>query len=237
MTEVDERVGAIGYGFFKAFLNEKKRDMGKFLVKNKVGFLPEGMDYSIYQKIKRKSIFKQLKFMIGNHPTLGIILAGIYISSLDKETKKRVMDENRQRIYDKYEATGVSIWNMGTTSFIEGYIKWLASYNLKYSPSRSELVDIYEGILLDWEEKTIFVQGSTNPKNVVDRVVVKMNVGKKVIFVFASGGAIIIVKKAIENLKKHNLFNENDYNILVDKLNNNEDERVWIIEKSKNIPQ
>jgi len=53
-----EALGEVGFGFFKSFLKETGEGIKSFFLKYKVGFLPEGMDYSEYQKIKNKTVFK-----------------------------------------------------------------------------------------------------------------------------------------------------------------------------------
>jgi hypothetical protein len=229
--DLNETLGEIGYGFFKSFLKEKNNNLNKFFIKNKVGFLPPGMDYSVLQNIQNKSAFKQLKFLIGNHQTLSIILTGIYVSSLDKEVKKKILEENRQKIYDKHGPIGVSIMNMGTTGFIEGYISWLSNYNIKNNPSKRELVDLYEDILKDWLEITIFIQGFMDLKTITSKIMNKINIGKKVFFVFACGGVILITKSAIKNMVEKNIFREYNYTFSSSKLHDNDDERVWIIER------
>ncbi|MBS3094630.1 hypothetical protein J4474_03115, partial [Candidatus Pacearchaeota archaeon] len=189
MGDIEEKVGEVGFGFLSAFLRKTGSSLKSFFVKNKVGFLPEGMDYSAYQKIGQENSFKQLHFLIGDHPTLGIILAGLYISSLDKDSKIKIYRENRQKIYEKYGPLGVSIFNIVITGFIYGFIQWLTTYNLEKNPSKTELVDIYENTLRDWKESTIFVETATPQRIVSEKIYSKMSSDKNVFFVFASGNA------------------------------------------------
>ncbi len=225
-----EVLGEASFWFFKSFLEETSEGIKKFFLKYKVGFLPEGMDYSEYQKIKNKTVFKQLKFLIGNHPTLSIILTGLYISSLDKGLKKKIVEENKQRIYPKYKSKGVSIMNMATTGFIEDYVKWLSKYNVEKNPSQQELIDFYEKILEDWRERSIFIQSFIQNKTIINKIMSKINMEKDVFFVFASGSAIKITEESISEIAKSDL-KENSYDFLTEKLHNDENERVWIFEK------
>lgn len=220
-------LGEFAFGFLKGILKESKRNAKNYLIKNKVGFLPEGMDYSEYQKIKNNTLFKQLKFLIGDHPTLSIILTGIYLSSLDRDLKKKIAEENRQRIYDKYKAKGVSIMNMATTGFIEQYVKWLSKYNVEKNPSQKELIDFYEKILEDWTERSIFIQGHLHDKAISSKITSKMNLGKEVFFVFACEKAIINVRNSLKLIDR----NVHRYKIITEIINNNPSERVWIFEK------
>lgn len=158
-NKMNDNLGEFGFDFLKSLLKETSAEAKNYFVKYKVGFLPEGMDYTDYQKIKNKSIFKQLKFLIGNHPTLSIILIGLHISSLDRKLKNTLFEENKQAIYDKYRAKGVAIMNMTTTGFLEDYVKWLTKYNVDKNPSKQELIDVYENILEDWIEREHFYSG------------------------------------------------------------------------------
>lgn len=234
MNNEYEKIGEVSYGFFKIFLKETAENVKKFFVKNKVGFLPEGMDYSDFQKIKTKTSFKQLKFLIGKHETLSIILVGLYIQNLDKERKSKVIEENRQKIYNKHGPKGVCILNFATTGFIEGYIKWLSDYNIKNNPSQQEIINLYERNLNDWQERTIFVQTVMQPNTIMEKIIGKMNMGKEAFFVFASKGAIKNVEEAIKNkYKENNLFlEEQGYDFSTESLNNNSEERVWIFERT-----
>ena len=227
--DTNVKVGEMGYGFLKAFLHEKAEDIKKFLTRNKIGFIPEGIDYSSLQEVKNKTVFKQLKFLIGNHSTLSIIMIGLSMTSLDKDIKARIVEKNRNSIYNLHKGEGVSLLNLATTGFIEGYIKWLSDYNIRNNPSQKELTDIYEKNLKDWSERTIFVQNNMDVSTVSTKIINKINTGKNTFFVFASKSAIDITENAINDLKDR-LKNES-YEYSTDKLNNNEDERVWIFEK------
>lgn len=125
-------------------------------------------------------VFKQLKFLIGKHETLSIILIGLYIQGLDTKIKSKIIDENRQRIYNKHGTKGVSILNLATTGFIEEYIKWLSDYNIKNNPSQQELIDLYEKNLDDWKERSIFVQYIMQSSTIIEKITSKMNIGKEV---------------------------------------------------------
>ena len=198
MNEAYDRLGEFGYGFLKSFLNEKIDNLKKFFTINKVGFIPEGIDYSDLQKVKNKATFKQLRFLIGKHRTLSIIMIGLSISSLDKNIKAKIMEEHKSKIYDKHGVAGVSILNLATTGFIEGYIKWLSEYNLKNNPSQLELINIYEKNLIDWSERSIFIQGTMEKEIVFHKIRSKIDIGKDVFFVFASKSAINVTEETIK---------------------------------------
>lgn len=224
-------LGEIGYGFLKEFLKEKRKDIGKFFVKNKVGFLPEGMDFNSFQDMKNDAIFRQLKHLIGKHETLPIILVGLHLHGYSGHEKRRVAEENRNEVYKRHKARGISILNIASTGFIEAFISWISEYNIKNNPSRLELVDLYEKILDDWEEMSFFVKSLTSKKVLSNNVIGRINSGKPTSFVFASGSAIPIAEGVMNNLEKE-IF-ESGYSISTNKLNNSSNERVWIISKNK----
>ena len=57
----------------------------------------------------------------------------------------------------------------------------------------------------------------------------KIDIGKDVFFVFASKSAINVTEETIK--EKSEIIASENYDYSTNKLNNNEDERVWIFEK------
>lgn len=228
--DIYKNLGEVAYGFFISFLKEKQESVSNFFLKNKVGFIPPGMDYSEFQRIKTKTVFKQLKSLIGNHYSLSIILIGLYLSTLDSESKIKIIENNKQKVYDKYGPIGVSIMNLAQTRFIEGYVKWLSNYNIDKNPSEKELINFYEKILKDWGERSFFVQGVMTEKHVTDKIVSKINIGKDAFFIFASGNAAEMTKETISKLALDKFFEENNYSYS-ENNRNDPGEKVWIIEK------
>ena len=83
--DINIKIGEAAYGFFKSFLKEKKSSISKFFMKYKVGFDPQGIEFTVFQNIAKKTSFKQLKFLISNHKTLQIVMNGLWINSLSEE--------------------------------------------------------------------------------------------------------------------------------------------------------
>jgi len=160
-------------------------------------------------------------------------MVGISVSSLNRNVKAKILEDHKNKIYSKHGKAGISILNLATTGFIEGYIKWLSDYNIKNNPSQSELIDIYEKNLVDWGERSIFIQSNPNnetpTETALEKITTKINMGKDVFFVFASKSAIKIMDKVITENKE--FFKNEKYDFISNKLNNNDDERVWIFEK------
>jgi len=234
---VGEFAGEAAHGFLKSFLKEKKSQLEAFFIKNNFGFVPSGMDFSDYKKLQKKNSFKQLQFLIGkNHPTLGIILLGMHIASMSHEQRKKCVDEHRQQVYDKYKGRGVSVLNMALTGFIDGYIKWLGDLYVEKNPSEKELIDIYEKILDQWNEITIFVQTSKADHTIQSRLVHKMSASMAFIYVFASESAISKWQKILDKITKDNLLTEFDYDISSHNLLDSEYEKVWIFEHVAHKP-
>jgi len=121
--------------------------------------------------------------------------------------------------------------NMGATGFIEDYVKWLSKYNVEKNPTQQELIDFYEKILEDWQERSIFIQSFMQNQTIINKIMSKINMGKEVFFVFASGSAIKLTEDSISEIVKKNYLKENSYDFLTEKLHNDENERVWIFEK------
>lgn len=180
MTNDDmyKHLGEVAYGFLNSLLKEKKQNAKNFFVKHKVGFMPEGMDYSDYHKLKKSALFKQLKNLIGNHWSLSIFLTGLHIASLDRTSKKKSIVEIRQAVFNEHKAKGVSILNMAATSFIMPYTKWLLKYTLENNLSQSQVIDLHEKSLDDWQERTIFVKTCHKEKTIVNKCISKMGIGK-----------------------------------------------------------
>ena len=225
-------VGHIAYGFFKSFLQEQKENLDIFFVKNKVGFLPEGLDYSIYRKLQKSTIFRQLKFLIGkDHPTIRIVLTGLYLNSLDRDTRFKCVDENKDQVYKKHGREGVSILNMASTGFMESFIRWLSKYALDNKLSQQEIISSYEQNVKDWDKRTIFVKKEHGVNYIQHRCKVKLGEGLMVFFMFASGGAVKIAEETYNNLKEDQTFLESNYIITPQYLNDSKFEMVWIFEK------
>lgn len=224
-------VGETAHGFLKSFLKENKTKMDKFLLTNKLGFVPEGMDFSNYKKIQEKNVFKQLKFLIGKkHPTLGIILMGMHLASFPYEKRKECVEKHRNEVYDKHGAKGVSVLNMALTGFINVYIKWLADYNVEKNPSQKELIDLYEKILDEWNHVSLFIQKSKSNSTIRNRIVNKMASSLPFIYIFASESAIKKWRKVLVEIKKEGLLTEYDYQFTSYNLHESNYEKVWIFE-------
>lgn len=229
--EIYEKIGEAAYGFFKTFLKEKKDSISKFFVKYKVGFLPQGMDYSVFQSIKRRTSFKQLKFLIGNHKTLPIVMTGLWIKSLSEDERLKVVSDNRNEIYEKYKEEGVNILNMGTTGFMEGFIKFLTSYNIKRNPSKEEIIGIYESTLKEWAKITIFVKKDSSVSYILSKCNSKITNEFRFFYVFASYSARKIASEVIDKLIKKNILKEANYEVFIEKLNQDGSRKAWIFEK------
>lgn len=226
-------IGETAHGYLKSFLKEKKKNLDGYFLVNKLGFVPKGMDYSDYKKIQKKNSFKQLKFLIGKkHPSLGIILLGMYLASFSYEERRDCVDKHRQEVYDKHGSLGVAILNMGLTGFIDVYIKWLSDYNVEKNPSTKELVDIYEAILKEWRDITIFVQTAKGDNTIRNKLVSKMASQIPFIYVFASASAIKKWKSILEKCKRDNILTEYDYKYNKYILNGSKYEIVWIFENT-----
>lgn len=232
-SDLYENVGHTAYGFFKSFLKEKKDSLKNFLVKNKVGFLPIGLDYSVFQKISTKASFKQLKFLIGKHRTLPIVMTGLWINSLSEEEQLKVVDDNRNDVYQKYGEEGVIILNMGTTGFMESFIKFLSNYNIRKDISQKELIDIYELHIKSWAQITIFVKKDSTVNHIVQKCKSKINQDLKFIYMFASYGARKIALDSIKKLEKDGTLKEENYEVFMEKLCSQGLRQVWIFEKQE----
>ena len=224
-------IGQSAYGFFKAFLKEKQDSVSRFFVKNKVGFLPPGMDYSVFQRLRKKTSLKQLKFLIGNHHTLPIVMVGLWINSLNEDEQLVVADENRDRIYRRYKQAGINILNMCTTGFMEGFIRFLSSYNIKKNLSREELIDTYESTLQEWSRITIFVKKESTVSYVEQKCKSKINESYRFFYMFASYSARKIAKEALKKLSNEGFLRESGYEISREKINPSGSSVVWIFER------
>ncbi|MEE9525379.1 MAG: hypothetical protein V3V78_02115 [Candidatus Woesearchaeota archaeon] len=212
--DIAKDIGAAAYGFLVSFLKENKPSAKKFLVKHKVGFLPEGFDYSLYHKLNKSALIKQLKFLIGkNHKTLPIILVGLYLRSLDQEERERCISDNREAIYKKYKEEGLDILKWTITGFLDFFIKWLSAQSVDKNLSKEEIINIYEKALSEWRELSIFVKREHTENYISHLCKTKIGGSKQVFFMFASGSAIRLADEVYKKLKKENLLTEYDVNL------------------------
>lgn len=224
--------GKFSYGFFKSFLDETKDKLENFFSQNKVGFLPEGYSYANIRKAQKKTSFKQLKYLIGNHETMPIISIGIWINSLPEEEQKKIAEDTRDEVYKKYKKRGVSILNMAATGFMEAFIRQLTNYSLRKDISKEELIDIYEQALEDWEKITFFVQKTQSKEMIATTIKSKLLQGAAFIYVFASYSAIRTTKEAISELEKENIIEQFWYQLYEEKLEPENNKIVWTFEKN-----
>jgi len=228
--------GQAAHGMFQEFLKGKKKSLQQYILSHKLGLVPEGLDYSSYNKIRSKNSFKQLQFLIGKrHNTLGIVLLGMHLATFSYHERSECIEQHKQEVYDKHGPEGVSVLNMALTGFIDVYIKWLTDYNVEKNPSRRELVDIYKDILREWKNITIFVQKQKADTTVRKIFETKMSSEMPFIYVFASASAIPKWKKILEACKIDKTLDEFDYHYQKYNLHGSEFERVWIFEHSKKI--
>src|SRR3989338_1512042 len=223
--------GKFSYGFFKSFLEEKKEQLISFFSRNRVGFLPKGCGLGDLKNSQKTQSFKQLKYLIGNHPTLPIISIGLWINSLPEEKQKKVAEEIRNSIYKMHKKKGVSILNMASTGFMEGFIKFLTNYNLKKNLTKEELIDIYEQSLEDWEKISLFIQKNNPLENILQAIQLKLAQGMSFIYVFASYGAIQTMQSVIVQLRSSNLLLQLGYSFSKENLEPKGSKIVLIFEK------
>ncbi len=223
--------GKFSYGFFKTFLEEKKDQLISFFSRNKVGFLPKGCGLGDLKHSQKKQSFKQLKYLLGEHPTLPIISIGLWINSLPEEDQKKGVEGIRNSIYKTHKKKGVSILNMASTGFMEGFIKFLTNYNLKKNLTKEELIDIYEQSLEDWERISLFIQKNQPLENTVQAIQLKLAQGMPFIYVFASYGAILTMQSVIAQLRSSNLLQQFGYTYSKENLEPKGSKIVLIFEK------
>lgn len=230
--EIIKNVGIASYGFFKAFLNERREGAERFFLRHHIGFVPIGLDYAIFKEIKERSAFKQLKFLIGTHTTLPIVLTGLWINSLSEDQKLNVVTENRNAVYKKYGQQGINILNMCTTGFMEAFIKFLSNYNIKKNITKEEMIEVYENELREWSRTTIFIQKTNNAQALIDKCTIKMGEDLPFFYMFASYGAVKIGKDIVNSLSKNGVLRNYNYEVTEEKLNAEGTNKVWIFEKN-----
>ncbi|MBI5797390.1 hypothetical protein HZA98_00615 [Candidatus Woesearchaeota archaeon] len=230
-SDLSQEFGKFSYGFFSAFLSEKGEQVKNFFSENKVGFLPPGCTYSDIRKAQTSQSFKQLRYLIGNHDTLPIVSIGLWMNSLPELEQKTIAEQTRNSVYKENKKKGVSILNMASTGFMEGFIKFLTNYNLKKNLSKEELIDIYEEALEDWEHITYFVQKSELIDIVVQAIQLKIARQMSFIYVFASYGAIPVTNMAITKIESQGLLKQFKYESHREKLGSIDSKIVWIFEK------
>ncbi len=224
--------GKFSYGFFKSFLNQEIDKLENFFSQNKVGFLPEGCSYDNIRKAQKKTSFKQLKYLIGNHETIPIVSIGIWINSLPEEEQKKIAEDTRDEVYKEYKRKGVSILNMAATGFMEAFIGQLTSYSIRKDISKEELIDIYEQALEDWEKITFFVQKTQSKEMIATTIQSKLSQGAAFIYVFASYSAIQTTREAISGLEKESIIEQFRYQLYEERLEPLNNKIVWTFEKN-----
>ena len=68
-------------------------------------------------------------------------------------------------------------------------------------------------------------------ETVINKIMSKIDAGKDVFFLFASGRAINVTNDSIKEINEKNFLKENGYDYQAGKLHSAKNERVWIFEK------
>lgn len=223
--------GKVAYGFLKEFFKDLANGGKNYLTRKRIGFLPKGMANLDFSKVEKTQLVKQIKYLIDQHETVPIIILGLYLDSLNPNDRKEVLPTFRDSVYEKHRSFGVCVLNLAITGFIKPYIKWLSTQTIDKELDIQQRIDIHQKILVDWEERTLFVQNHNSSKYIKQVCVSKIGVGKDVFFIFASGSLIRNVEKSLEELEKEGIFKESNYHHFSNNLHNTENEKVWFISK------
>lgn len=198
----------------KEWINEQIRKYNDG--KKYFGYIPKNKELSIaLSKAESSGAYHQLVSCVGkDYLLLRFFVIGLYIHELNKEGRRKRINEIRGEIHEKYRKPGLHILNISSTGALPSIIKYLNDLKVDENLSRYELQGELDKIRSDWDRITIFVTNKHILKEVEGEIVNKMDSKERVFFVFGIGGpgkAGLIAASAIANLHNEELIRKKGY--------------------------
>lgn len=230
---IESKTGKVLFGFVEEFLNKKGGDLINYFKKNKFGLLPSNQDYSDLQETleSKKNFIKEIDHLIGKPKTFNSLVCGIHLFSLPYKERIKLYKSYKAIIYKKYKKEGITMFNMGCTGFIYGYIKLLQEESIDYDLSKDERVENFVEMVFDWEERSFFVDEEKSSEIISRSCRRRMEAGKVVFFVFAAGNQIKKTKSVINSLGKNEIVKDYGYKLKKYSVNSSNNEVVWFFRK------
>jgi hypothetical protein len=197
-------------------LESAKKKIKDFLDKKKYGFTPNKEEADSLYRISREDIYKRFVDCVGNHWSKDLIRVGIYISKLNDEGRREVVDKTRREIYKKYGEKGVKIINIATTGYIIEVIQYLSRLKLTENLKEEDLQIEFEKIIEEWKSTTIFVTVNDNEDSMIKEITNLMGSKKERFFVFGYGSAAKIASNSIDKLASDGVVKSNNYSIHIE---------------------
>ena len=120
--------------------------------------------------------------------------------------------------------------NLGSTGIIKEIVSYLDDIKLRKDYNYIEMGKIFDKILNDWRDITIFVKKEDSPNEIKIKITQKMFEKRIIFIIFGKGYAANIAISAIVSMKLNNEF-EGYLFFLQENLNRS---YTWVFEKTGN---
>lgn len=164
------------------------------------------------RRITQTPIYKRMERCLLGHWSMNLIALGLYVAELNQLNQgKDIQERVRSAVHEKYRARGIRILDIGSTGVIENVLNYLDNINLRKNYNVLEMGRLFDAILDEWENITLFIKSGESPNNIEIKIGDMIANKKKLFFVFACGSAIgptinTIAKMNIQGLLKGYLF-------------------------------
>lgn len=179
--------------------------------KMEYGFTPQPELASELQRISNSEAYKRIRECIGHHKFLGLIKLGLRIEELSDEGKAELISKIKNNVYQKHGIEGARILTMGSTGILIGIIQYLSFVKIENNYDQSQMADLFNKILLNWQKITIFHQSDKGEMKLETKILSYMNDQYDLFFVFSIGTASKQAAKVIASLNKTGTIGKKGY--------------------------
>jgi hypothetical protein len=164
------------------------------------------------KKIDNSTTFRQLKKLIGKHPTLRLIRVGLYLEQLNLQGSAELVESIRNEIMEHHGQEGLKIINLGSAGILSDIIDALEDLKKANNLTPIEIIDKYEYLLKRFEDVSLFINKTELPENIEIRIRRMMETTRpQMFFVIAAGSAAVHTQNVLARMITHNRIRERGY--------------------------
>ncbi len=177
-------------------------------------FVPNKKEAQKLKQFEELSIYNQIKIFVPNYRYIDLIRTGILIDFYHKRDEEgdrnRVSEIKRNILLRPNGSFLLKVTNLPTTKAFTTILRYF--YELKMNGySEKQLEEEFEKIVLEWQINSIFVKNANTSDQIISFCNTRMEARKSPIFVLGMRNATQKVEKAVDIMKKEELFSRNDY--------------------------
>lgn len=192
-------LGAKGYESIRRTIQQKNSE-------KKFGFVPNKDESNFLARVpEERKYFTEFAQVLPKHKYSDLIRVGYLIAHLNKiggeANRTRVRDLRDSISHKPNGSVLIKIVSLVTTGAIVPVVEYLAELKRK-NYDTDHLTDVFDEIILEWEQYTYFVRAETTVAQIVQHVKQKIQTKQKLVMVFSYGSAKGPTTQAIAQLLK-----------------------------------